>query len=212
MPLDDTLHPSRLPTRATVQQLVNHFPSEHDVRVDLVGLGVLLPQVRLGLAGARLPEPSEAALLDRVLQLVPAPLLACVDRVLIVDTGETGRLGTYERRIVRIRTPALRLRDGDPVYGRRFSLFTTTVLHEIAHAVYEEWLTPPQRELLLDDYISFLARSGAETEGEPRESGVQHHFVALMLTALLGYTRPFMSVAYARSMLRELGVPGVAEA
>lgn len=177
------------------------------VRVDLHALDALPALERLSLAGARLPEPPEAVLLDRVLQLVPAPLLAAVDRVLIVDTGETARPGSYHGRMVRIRTPALDLRRGDPDYGNRFSVFTTTVLHEIGHAVYEELLTPRQRDLVLDDYIAFLDRSGASTEGEPTEAGVQHHLVAVTLTALLGYGRPFISVSQARAAWEKLGVP-----
>ena len=183
MPADRSLPRAQLSPRASPDEIVRHFATDVGVRVDLRELVALPALERLSLAGARLPEPPEAVLLDRVLQLVPAPLLAAVDRVLIVDTGETGRPGTYHGRIVRIRTPALDLRRGDPDLENRFSLFTTTVLHEIGHAIYEEWLTPEQRDVVLDDYISFLARSGAPTEGEPREIGVQHHFVALLLTA-----------------------------
>jgi hypothetical protein len=190
MAVDDTLPPSRLPADTGAADVARHFGAAHGVQVDLDGINQLPERVRLSLGGARLLEPPEAVLLDRVLQLVPPPLLRAVDRVLIVDTGETGRTGTYDGRIVRIRTPALRLREGDPLFGGRFSVFTTTVLHEVGHAVYEEWLTPRQRDVLLEDYIAFLSRSGASTEGEPKETGVQHHLVALLLTALLGYGSP----------------------
>jgi hypothetical protein len=203
MPPDDALPPSRLPASPSAEQIARHFVSTFGVRVDLDALPAAS---RLSLAGARVPEPPEAALLDRVLQLVPAPLLTAVDRILVVDRGETGRAGSYDSRIIRIRTPALNLREGDPIYRRRFSLFTTTVLHELAHAVYEEWLTPEQRDLVLDDYIAFLERSGAPTEGEPSETGVQHHLAAIMLTALLGYSRPFISVSQARRAWERLGV------
>jgi hypothetical protein len=208
MPVDRPLPPPRLSLRASAGEIVQHFPERSGVRVDLAALDALPALERLSLAGARLPEPPEAVLLDRVLQLVPAPLLAAVDRILIVDTGETGRPGSYLGRIVRVRTPALRLREGDPVYGGQFSVFTTTVLHEIGHAVYEELLTPRQRDLVLVDYISFLERSGAPSDGEPTEAGVQHHLSALLLTALLGYSKPFMSVVYARSVLAEIGISG----
>src|SRR5207244_565864 len=80
----------RLPARTSADQMADHFAGTYGVRVDLGALDVLPAHVRLSLAGARPPEPAEAALLDRVLQVVPAPLLKAVDRLLIVDTGETG--------------------------------------------------------------------------------------------------------------------------
>ena len=206
MPLDRALPPSRLPAHSSAEQVARYFVQTSGVRVDLVGLDVLPAHVRLSLAGARLPEPPEAALLDRVLQLVPAPLRMAVDRVLIVNTGETGRPGSYDGRIIRIRTPALDLRRGDPEYGNQFSVFTTTVIHEVGHAAYEELLAMRQRETLLEDYILFLERSGAFAEGEPTETGTQHHLAALLLTALLGHSKPLMSVAYGRSVLAELGI------
>lgn len=206
MALDQSLPSSRLSLRDSVDEIVRHLPAACGVRVDLEGLEALPASARLSLVGARPPEPPEAALLDRVLQIVPAPLLEAVDRVLIVDTGETGRPGSYDGRIIRIRTPALNLRNGDPEFGNDFSVFTTTVVHELGHAIYEELLTEHQREIILDDYIMFLERSGAPTEGEPTETATQHHLAALLLTALLGCSKPLMSVTYARSVLAELGV------
>jgi hypothetical protein len=207
MPLDRVLPLSQLPADATTDQIARHFAQAWGLRVDLSELHVLPAYVRLSLAGARPPEPPEAALLDRVLQVVPTSLLTAVDRLLIVDTGETGRPGSYDSRIIRIRTPALDLRRGDPEYGNEFSAFTTTVVHELGHAVYEELLHERQREILLEDYIMFLERSSVPTEGEPTEPGTQHHLAALLLAALLGYGKPLMSVTYARLVLAELGIP-----
>ena len=207
MPVDDVLPPSRLSAHASEDEIVRYFPAAFGVRVDVEGLEALPALVRLSLAGARPPEPLEAALLDRVLQLVPTPLLAAVDRVLIVDTGETGRPGTYGGRIIRIRTPALQLRTADPDFGGDFSVFATTVIHELGHAVYDELFTDRQRDLVLASYVAFLDQFGTPVSGEPTEVGVQHHFVGLLLTAILGHGTPFRSVAYARSALDELGLP-----
>ena len=203
---DHALPPSRLPAHPGARQIAQHFAETYGVRIDLGALDLLPAYVRLSLAHARPPESPEATLLDRVLQLVPAPLLEAVDRVLIVDTGETGRPGSYDYRIIRIRTPALDLRRGDPEYGNEFSVFTTTIVHELGHAVYEELLTLRQREILLDDYLLFLERSGAPPESEPTETGTQHHLATLLLTALLGHGKRLMSVVYARSVLAELGI------
>src|SRR4051794_15464196 len=160
MPLDRALPPRR-PARPNAEQIARHFVETFGVGVDPADLETLPAHVRLGLAGARLPEPPEAALLDRVLQLIPAQLLKAVDRVLIVDTGETGRPGSYDARIVRIRTPALDLRRADPEYGNEYSVFTTTVIHELGHAVYEELLTDHQRDLVLASYAAFLDQFAA---------------------------------------------------
>jgi hypothetical protein len=204
MPVDRSLPPPRLSRRASVSEIVRHFREAFGVRVDLEGLELLAPLARLRLAGARLPEPPEAVLLDRILQVVPLIFLAAVDRVLIVDSGETGRLGSFDSGIVRVRTPALHLHQEDPDINGHFSLFTTTVLHEIGHAAYERILSKSQCDLVLTSYLAFLDRFPVTPAGEPSEAGVQHHFVAVLLTAILGQPTPFRSVAYARSVLADL--------
>jgi hypothetical protein len=206
MPPDHALPPSRLPARSSADQIAHYFAATHGVRVDLGALDLLPAHVRLSLAGARPPEPPEAALLDRVLQVIPAPLLRAVDRLLIVDTGETGRPGSYDDRTIRIRTPALDLSRGDPEYGNEFSVFTATVIHELGHAVYEELLNEQQRDLVLASYAAFLDQLGVPA-GEPTVPGTQHHLSALLLTALLGHGRQLMSVTYAQSVLAEVGIP-----
>src|SRR5438094_107258 len=128
MAVDETLSPPRLRVRSAREQIVRHFPTAFGVRIDPGDLAALPDRERLSLAGARLPEPPEAVLLDRVLQLVPVRLLEPVDRILIVDRGSTGTYGGFRAGIIRIYTPALRLTLPDPDYGRRFSFFTTTVL------------------------------------------------------------------------------------
>jgi hypothetical protein len=206
MSLDRALPPSQLPTHPNAAQIARYFAERCGVRVDLAGLDMLPAYVRLSLQGARLPEPPEAAMLDRVLQLIPTPLLKAVDRVPVVDTGETGRPGSYDARIIRVRTPALKLRNGDPEYGKEFSIFTTTVIHELGHAVYEELLTDHQRDLVLASYVAFLDQLGTPPADEPTDAGVQNHFVALLLTVLLGRGTPFRIVAYAQSVLDEVGL------
>src|SRR5919197_1554782 len=99
MPLDDVLPSSRLPHEPAGGQIVAHFHTAHGVRVDWDDLTM---NERLGLAGARLPEPPEAHLLDRVLQLVPRALLQPVQRILIVDNGAVGRFGGYLAGLVRL--------------------------------------------------------------------------------------------------------------
>jgi len=85
-------------------------------------------------------------------------------------------------------------------------VFTTTVVHELGHAVYEELLTDGQRELLLGDYVAFLDKLPRPPANEPTTDGVQHHLIALLLAATLGYGTLFVSVARARSSLNALGV------
>ena len=48
------------------------------------------------------------------------------------------------------------MREGDPRYGRAFSLFTTTVLHEIGQVVFEASLSPIQQEQVSEMYLDFL--------------------------------------------------------
>jgi hypothetical protein len=206
MPRDDTLPASRLPARPTAQQVASHFPVERGVRVDLGGLEALPPQERLSLASARLPEPPEAVLLDRVLQLVPRHMLAVVERVLIVASGETARLGGFDAGIVRIRTPALALRQGDGEYGNRFSRFTTTVLHEIGHAVFERWLTTEQRTAIVNGYLDDLTRLREAATVDPSDREAQHYFISLLLPVLLGYGMPPLGSGEARRRLAALGV------
>ncbi len=94
MPVDNTLPPSRLPAYPASEQIVRHFPATFGVQVDLSGLDALPVQERLTLLGARLPEPPEAVLLDRILELVPAGMLPAIGRIVMLDSLAVGRLGT----------------------------------------------------------------------------------------------------------------------
>jgi hypothetical protein len=68
MPLDETLLPPRLSIGATQEEIVAFFAATFGVRV---GLSDLPAGERASLAGARVPRPDEARLLDRVLQMLP---------------------------------------------------------------------------------------------------------------------------------------------
>ena len=162
---------------------------------------------RLGFAGARLPEPPEARLLDRVLQVVPRALLRPVQRIVIVDSGVIGRFGGYLGGIVRLYSPVLRLKVADPHFGGRFSYFTTTVLHEIGHAIYAEALGDEQRRRVADLYLEELIATTGEDEVEPSEADAEHYFVALLTSALLGVRGGRLRPMQARERLRALGLP-----
>ena len=208
MPLEDELPPSRLPVNVSADQITAHFAEAFRLRVDPIGLDALPAQERLRLAGARLPEPPEAVLLDRVLQLVPAALLEPIERVVVLQSRGTGRMGGHRSRIVRVSAQEARLREGDVRYGGSFSLFTTTVLHEIGHAVWDLHLTAAQRSQLGDDYLSSLIE---EEEGEvapdqPSESEAEHFFVDLFVAALLGHGQPGIGAGAARRRLASLGL------
>src|SRR5258707_401752 len=152
MPLDDELPPSRLPSQVQAQQIARHFPEAFGVRVDLDDLDTLPALERQSLFGARLPEPPEAVLLDRVLQLIPKALLAPAERLVMLPSRGTARPGGSRSRIVRLSAQEARVREGDPRYGRAFSMFTTTLLHEIGHLVFAETLAETQREQVSADY------------------------------------------------------------
>jgi hypothetical protein len=203
MPVDDSLPQPLLPPRASRDEIARHVPTTFGPRVDVNGV----PEAEmLRLAGARLPDVNEARLLDRVLQLVPPPLLSAVTRILIVDNGMVGLLGRYRARIVCLYTPVLRLSLADPRYRRRFSLFTTTTLHEIAHGVYAERLTGAQRRRVVDLYLDQVSSSEPFGHAEPSEHSAEHYFVNLFVAGLLGFGDPPLGVSGVRHLLRDLGV------
>ena len=203
MPLDASLPPPRLPRNAGLDEIVRHFPAAFGVRVDLDDLprGELLR-----LAGARLPEPPEARLLDRALQLVPPPLLRAVDRILMVDSGLTGTYGMYLNGLIGLHSPALRVHDADPRYGGRLSYFSTTVVHEVRHAVYARELTPAQRASIVELYLTRFVQSAFPDASEPSEAGAEHYFVDMFVAALLGQGGEFLRAGEARERLRVLGL------
>src|SRR3954465_10021815 len=92
MPADDTLPASRLPLLPDPAQVLRYFPEVFGIREDTEGLDALPEPDRLRLAGARPLEPPEAVLLDRVLQLVPTPLLRPIERIIVVPTRGTGHV------------------------------------------------------------------------------------------------------------------------
>lgn len=189
-----------------MDEMVRHFREAAGVPIDLDGLDALPARERLSLAGARLPEPPEAVLLDRVLQLVPPDLLKPVERVVIVPTRGIGREGGSRSRIVRVSAQEARAREGDFRYGSRFSLFTTTVLHEIGHVVFEACLTAEQQGDLLGEYMEELNARPRVPSGEPSQQGLEHHFIRFFMAALLGRGEPPMSGSAGRRRLAELGL------
>jgi hypothetical protein len=203
---DSELPPSQLSVEVQEYQTVRHFAEAYGIRVDLDGLDALPALERLSLAGARLPEPPESVLLDRVLQLVPPALLEPVERLVIVASRGTGRQGSARRRIVRLSAQEARIREGDYRFGNRFSLFTTTVLHEIGHVVFEERLTQAQQEDLLTEYLRGLDAQSVISPGEPSQAGLEHHFIRLFIAALLGRGEPPVSASAARQRLAEIGL------
>src|SRR6266540_2469927 len=137
MPVDDTLPPSRLPALPELDQILYHFPKAFGIRADAEGLDGLPPPERQRYAAARPPEPPEAVLLDRVLQLVPLRILRGIDRVVVLPTRGTARPGGYLNGIVSIGASEADVRRPDPDFSNRFSVFTTTVVHEIGHGVFQ---------------------------------------------------------------------------
>jgi hypothetical protein len=206
MPLDDTLPPSRLPTFAEFDQILTHFPAAFDIRVDTEGLDLLPPLDRQRYAGARPPEPPEAVLLDRVLQIVPPSLLKSVERIVTLRTRGTARLGGSLLGIVALSAEEARLRERDVRFTGNFSLFTTTVLHEVGHAVFDAFLSEAQRGQVERDFFELLDKMGVIPPGEPSPSGIEHHFVGYFIAAVLGHAEPPISAGEARRYLAHLGL------
>src|SRR6266508_110988 len=167
MPFDDSLPPSRLPAFPELDQVLAHFPDAFGIRVDTDGLDRLPAVERQRYAAARLPEPPESVHLDRVLQLVPLRLLSGIERILVLPTRGTARPGGYLNGIVSVSAAEADARRPDPEYGDRFSVFKTTVLHEIGHAIFETVLTPEQQEAVRTDYLEELADLGDLSASEP---------------------------------------------
>jgi hypothetical protein len=207
MPLDDHLPLPHLPARLESAEIARHFESAFQIMVDPAGINVLPAADRLSLAGARLPEPPEAVLLDRVLQLVPTNLLTPVKAVLILTSRGTGRQGGARGGVVRVSAHEARLREGDPRYDRAVSLFTTTTLHEIGHVVFEACLSDTQQEHATDTYLSYLASQPQVPGGEPTQVGLEHFFIDLFIAALVGRGEPPLTAGVARRTLSMLGVP-----
>lgn len=204
MPADDPLPPSRLPTSIAPTEIAYRLLTAAGVRVDWEGL---LAVEHLSWADARLPDVAEAHLLDRVLQLVPPALKSAGERIVIVDSGAVGRFGSYRSGIIRLYTPALRLTLPDPEYDRRFSYFTTTVLHETGHAVYARHLSDRDRALVDDLYLERLASTRRAHAGEATQEGAEHHLVDLFVHGLLHISSEPMRNPAARDLLRALGLP-----
>jgi hypothetical protein len=207
MSFDDTLPPSRLPAFPELDQILAHFPAAFGVRVDVVGLDLLPALERQRYASARPPEPQEAVLLDWVLQLVPRRLLRGIERIILVPTRGTARPGGYLNGIVSVSAAEADVRRADGDCGNRFSVFATTVLHEIGHAAFETVLTADDQYEVLGSY----ARSEEGLLDRPHSEvklleEVQHHFIQFFLPALLGYGRPPYSAAASRRALAAFGL------
>ncbi len=206
MPVDDTLPPSQLADILAINQILHHFPAAFGIRVDTAGLDELPELERQRYGTARPPEPPEAVLLDQVLQLVPRRLLRGIDRILVLPTRGTGRPGGYLHGIVAVSASEADVRRPDPDYDNRFSVFVTTVVHEIGHAVFQTALTPAQQDLVLDRYVKSLDALAVIPPEEPTQQGVEHYFIDYFLPALLHFGSHAHGAAAARRMLAEFGV------
>lgn len=199
--------PTRLAPRVSQDEIVRHFAEVCGIPVDLEDLDTLPPWLRLRLAGARLPEPPEARLLDRVFQVVPPAVLRLVSRMFIVDAGITAHLGAYGGGVIRLGRGALRLRLPDEQFPDHLSILVGTVLHEFGHAAYQGLLTPAQRRTAEDLYLEYLLGPGQRVAADLTPGEAEHHFVALFVaaTARLGYGG--FGPTTVREQLRRLGVP-----
>jgi hypothetical protein len=206
MPADDTLPPSLLSALPELDQILGHFPAAFGVRVDTDRLDVLPSLEPQRYATARPPEPPEAALLDRVLQLVPRRFLHDVERIIVLPTRGTARPGGYLNGIVSVGASEADVRRPDPDFGNRFTVFTTTVVHEVGHAVFQTVLTPNQRDLVLDRYVRRLDALGVIPLGEPTQQGAEHFFVDYFLPAVLRFGSHARGAAASRRALAEFGM------
>lgn len=204
MPLDYPLPPTLLPHLSDVDRVVRHFLESFRIRVDAEGLDTLPASDRLRLANARPPEPPEAVLLDRVLQVIPLRLLQGVDRILLLPARGVARYGGYLNGIVRVSASEADTRRPDPEYGNRVSVFTATVAHEIGHAIYATVLTAEQRDSVLESFIDEPKAPGRDDQLS--EQGVQHHFINVLVPALLGYGIPPYSAAASRRAVAAFGL------
>lgn len=207
MPRDDALPTSRLQPHVGREQVVRHFPEAFGVRVDREGLDLVQERERISFEGARLPEPPEAVLMDRVLQLVPVEMLRGVERIVILPSRGTARYGGYLNGIICLGTDAATRRLADAEFGGRFSLFTTTLLHEVSHAIYQVWLTHQQRAEVIDAYLDRFIEREQDEDGEPTTRQAEHFFIDLVMGVLLRVDTALASFAEARALLGQLGVP-----
>lgn len=206
MPLDDELPTPRRPARLEPEQIVHHFLEEFGVRVDRDHLDLVPERERMGFENARLPEPPEAVLMDRVLQLLPVDLLRGVERIVILPSRGTARYGGYLNGIIRLGVDAAWRRTRDNEFGGNYSLFTTTLLHEVGHAVYQRCLTDSQRTQVTDFYLEWFVQRQPLGVPEPTPAGDEHIFVALLSAALLSSESPWGTTREAREFLDALGV------
>jgi hypothetical protein len=78
--------------------------------------------------------------------------------------------------------------------------------HEIGHAVYQTVLTPAQRELVLDAYVTYLDALGPFPPVEPREHGIEHYFISSFLPAVLGQGNRSRGAAESRRAMANFGI------
>jgi hypothetical protein len=206
MPLDGTLPSPGLSSRPVAAEIMRHFPRAYGVRVDAAGVDLVPGQDLMGFEGARLPEPPEAVLMDRVLQLVPVELLRGIERIVMLPSRGTDRYGGYLNGIIRLSADAASRRIRDPEFGGNYSVFTTTLLHEVGHAVYQRWLTDDQRAQVIDLYLDRFIQRPPPGVPEPTTSGAEHFFVALLSSALLGAGSSWGTPRVARESLEIVGV------
>ncbi len=109
--------------------------------------------------------------------------------------------------MIRLGTDAASRRVRDTELGGNYSLFTTTLLHEIGHAIFTTWLSDRQRGVVVDAYLDRLAEGRSRWEEEPTTAAAEHFFVALVTGVFLRVESPSASLAEARALLRDLGVP-----
>ncbi|MBI3971150.1 MAG: hypothetical protein HY332_07650 [Chloroflexi bacterium] len=124
----------------------------------------------------------------------------------MLPTRGTARLGGFLNGIVRLSALEADVRRPDAEYGNRFSLFTTTTLHEIGHAIFETALSASQQDIVMSDYLETLDAGVSVPAGEPSDQGTQHLFIDFLVSALLGYGRPPRSAGASRRRIAAFGL------
>lgn len=182
MAVDESLPPSELPQKASIEEIEAFFREHVGVKIDH---GELASR-DLAATRARLIEPPEAHLLYRVLRLFPDQVRVAVERVLIVEAAAVVQQGAYSRGIVRLDASASPLREADPEFPGRYSRFVVTAVHERGHAVFARVLNDDQRAAVADHYVGVVLQEDLWTpDDEPTELGAEHHFVDIFVRAIL---------------------------
>lgn len=142
-------------------------------------------------------------MLDRVLQLVPSRLLRGVERIVVLPTRGTARPGGYLNGAISIGVRYADMRRPDAEYGNRFSVFTTTIAHEIGHAIFETVLSADEQYRAIGDYA---AEPRGLVADQLLDADIQHYFIDFFIPALLGHGQPPRTAGMSRRKLAEFGL------